>query len=395
MAGSKKKKVKLKIPDINDGPVYLVKVSGSENNNKYYNMIPNSDGFEAVHGRVGQTKNRNQYPSSKWNSIYRSKRNSRGYSDQTEMNKTRSVAKEASNNSSFDEFFDKFSAYANLKTGRSYNIKSCSQEQLNEANKLLDKISNLKTLKAVNNNLEKLFEAIPRKMDSVSAMIAPSLRDVPEIVAREQEALDSMDSSNISSSTNPFDSLNVTWDEVENINSLRGMFSQFSYGDQYFDRIHKIYKISKPSCEDDFETELGLSNKKKTMNLIHGTRNPNVFSILKSGLLIRPSNAFYSGSAYGDGIYHSSDFAKSHGYTGGSSDYIMFLQDVNVGKQAHYSGWYREGKEFSSRDFNYKGMKSKGYDSLFVQQGDGLLSSEYVVYNNNQTKFDYLVWFKK
>jgi hypothetical protein len=72
----------------------------------------------------------------------------------------------------------------------------------------------------------------------------------------------------------------------------------------------------------------------------------------------------------------------------------MFVQEVNVGVQYQYDGWYSHGKDLDVHNMNYEWMKENGYDSLFVTPGGGLQSSEYVVYNSNQTIFKYLVWFK-
>ena len=43
---------------------------------------------------------------------------------------------------------------------------------------------------------------------------------------------------------------------------------------------------------------------------------------------------------------------------------------------------------------NYKDLKNLGYDSLFVRPGDGLLNSDYIVYNKEQTITEYLLWLK-
>ncbi len=128
---------------------------------------------------------------------------------------------------------------------------------------------------------------------------------------------------------------------------------------------------------------------------LYGTRNPNVFNILKSGLLIRPSNAAtISGAAYGEGIYHSAHTAKSLNYTGYDNDKIFFIQNVHMGKEYTYNGWYRDGKDISRSQMNYKDLKKLGYDSLYVRPGDGLQNSEYIVYNKEQTITEYLLWLK-
>lgn len=65
-----------------------------------------------------------------------------------------------------------------------------------------------------------------------------------------------------------------------------------------------------------------------------------------------------------------------------------------MGNPYTYSGWYRDGKDIGRHQMNYDYLKSKGYDSLYVKPGDGLLNSEYIVYNKEQSITDYLIWLK-
>ena len=49
-------------------PRYLVMVTASANNNKYYKQIPHGDSWTAEYGRVGSSPQRREYPMSQWNS---------------------------------------------------------------------------------------------------------------------------------------------------------------------------------------------------------------------------------------------------------------------------------------------------------------------------------------
>lgn len=104
--------------------------------------------------------------------------------------------------------------------------------------------------------------------------------------------------------------------------------------------------------------------------------------------------AVISGAAYGEGIYHSAHTAKSLGYTGYDNDKIFFIQNVHMGKPYTYNGWYKDGKDISRNQMNYKDLKALGHDSLYVRPGDGLQNSEYIVYNKEQTITEYLLWLK-
>ena len=54
-------------------PRYLVMVTASANNNKYYKQIPNGDSWTAEYGRIGSSPQRRTYPMSQWESKYREK----------------------------------------------------------------------------------------------------------------------------------------------------------------------------------------------------------------------------------------------------------------------------------------------------------------------------------
>ena len=53
-------------------PVYLVMVT-TNNNNKYYRMIPHGVTFEAEYGRVGASCQHASYSMSQWNKKYNEK----------------------------------------------------------------------------------------------------------------------------------------------------------------------------------------------------------------------------------------------------------------------------------------------------------------------------------
>ena len=65
-------------------PLYLVMVTASANNNKYYRMTPNGSTWIAEYGRVGSSPQRREYSMSQWNSKYNEKI-SKGYVDQTDL----------------------------------------------------------------------------------------------------------------------------------------------------------------------------------------------------------------------------------------------------------------------------------------------------------------------
>lgn len=375
--------------------VYLIFVNGVDaNNNKFYDMAvdPDNQNFTATWGRVGDVGKKTVYPISKWHSTIKSKIK-KGYKDISDLKAMPVIVGVASNNTDFDSFYNVFSSYTGSSVKKTYLIDKCSPLQMNEAQNILNSIITLKDVDSINHNLQELYKVIPRRMGNVKHHLITDIKDITSIISKEQDALDSMDSNNAIHVSNPFTNLDITFKEAEVTTEIRdfilGTLSNKSV------KIHKLFRISKDSLDDRYDKWMLTQKNKHDKLLIHGTRNPNIFSILKSGLMIRPTNAaMISGAAYGDGIYHSSHTQKSLGYTGWDNDKIFFLNKVHLGDFYTYQGYYRDGKDLSRSEMSYPGLQKRGKDSLYVAPGDGLLNSEYIIFKEDQHKFEYLLWLK-
>lgn len=73
------------------------------------------------------------------------------------------------------------------------------------------------------------------------------------------------------------------------------------------DVIQQVYQIQR---EDERDFERGNN----TRLLFHGTKNSCLMGILSSGMIIKPGNADFTGSMFGDGIYFADSFDKSIQY---------------------------------------------------------------------------------
>jgi poly [ADP-ribose] polymerase 2/3/4 len=153
--------------------------------------------------------------------------------------------------------------------------------------------------------------------------------------------------------------------------------------------IKRIYEISNPDSENrykDVSTKLG-----NEMQLWHGTRAFNVLSILKGGLIIPTSAGGYhiTGRMFGDGLYFSDQSTKSlnyaYGYWGGGgydNQCFMFLADVAMGKAYTPSGPTQR--------------IPSGYDSCLAIGGkSGVQNNEMIVYKLAQANLRYLCEFDK
>lgn len=382
---------------INMKKIYLIKVEATDSiqSNKFYEMNEEANGtFTVSYGRVGRASTKRSYPMSKWNSKYNEKIR-KGYKDITDLKMSNTNITSDSGNKAFDEFYKVFKEYTSIKVQGTYLVDTATKTQLDKAQSLLNKISNYKSVNSINEKLQELYMIIPRKMDNVRDHLITNLNERNTLVLKEQDALDSMDSQIVTKVSNPLKELGIKFKEATNADydKIIEMTDKTNTG-YNAPTIHKIYSITHPK-EKLFHRYVSKSKNKKTELLYHGTRNPNVFSILKSGLLIRPSNAtVISGKAYGEGIYTSQNVRKSLNYTGHDEDSIFFLQDTHVGNSKIYNGWYRDGKDISRSQMNAEYFKKNGWDSLFVSAGDGLLNEEIIVYNSVQTVTKYLIWWK-
>jgi len=322
-------------------PIELVMVT-ENNNNKYVTMTDLDNGyFKSTWGRVGGHSDSMEYPISKWDS-YRNSKTKKGYRDVSDLKIESKSGEYTFKGKGVDHFFTTFSRYTRDNVGRNYTIAvgSVTKAMLDEAQGILNHLIGLSDVERFNKHLLELYTVLPRKMNDVRAYLVRDDKGLDKLIAKEQDVLDSLSSSvvtNVVESGQVFeDSFGIEMEEVDCPQSIRGLVTKTkSHGAD----IYKVFKVEHKTGQDKFNTWLEQQDNKNVELLFHGTRNPNVFSILKSGLLIRPTNAVsIAGDAYGLGVYHSAHFQKSLGYTGYDTDKIFFIQSVHMGNPYTYSG---------------------------------------------------------
>ena len=123
------------------------------------------------------------------------------------------------------------------------------------------------------------------------------------------------------------------------------------------------------------------------MHLWHGTKASNLLSILKSGLVIPPSNApFCTGRMFGNGIYFSDQSTKSLQLR------LRLLEWADRGPLLHVS-WpdMALGRTYTPKSYGEK-LPRPGYDSTFARAGiSGVQNNEMIVYHTRQVNLAYLV----
>ena len=396
-------------------PTYLIMVT-AENNNKYYNCFPEGDNFRVEYGRVNSTKTITNYPMSKWESQISSKIK-KGYKDVTDLKtalveeiKTDGTKYKDIENESVRRIIEKLRSLARDTVKKNYSVSSASvtEEMVYEAQLVINNLISIKSVNKFNDELLKLFEIIPRKMDNVRSYLIKSTDEIDKVISREQDLLDIMRGQIVTKSTATenkdkeidnsgitiLDEMGITMRECtpEEINEIKDCMKESSY---HFSRAWRVDNISTRKKYEEF---IKAHNIKNTKLLFHGSRTENWFSILKTGLKIRPTNAITTGAMFGFGSYFAPKCQKSIGYTslGGSywangNDKIayMALFDTAYGKPYNV---YNFDSKYYSMSFDKLPV---GCNCLHAHAGNGMLrNDEIVYYKTEQTTIKYLIEIK-
>lgn len=389
------------------------------NNNKFYNMHDNGNGtFTAHWGRFGTNGTITTYPIEKWDATYNSKLK-KGYKDIT--GNTAKVGEyvpvsDAEINRLLNTFLENSRQYVSHfteSTAISDDAAADYQKRINNMAKLIDVDPKGIDLNAFNKELLQCMTIIPRRMKDVRDKLCYSINERPNIVSREQSLLDNliMQTKNAPSTSGNqtiedafgFSITKCTQAEIDFIKDKLQKDGFYRY------TFNRAWKINNPTREKGFEEYLEnnhLKNNDKNVKMYwHGTGTENILSIMANGLLIKPSNASYSGSMFGLGIYNAPNADKAAGYTsiagsywkGGSSNVAyMFINAVIMGKPYEVKDNYETYNGITIRNLDNDKFSSAdlGYHSVYAHAGGYLKRSEAIVYNPNQVACRYFVEFK-
>lgn len=398
-------------------PRYLVMVTAGANNNKYYRMTPHGDSWTAEYGRIGSSSQRRTYSMSQWNAKYNEKIN-KGYVDQTDLVKDlistekpkQSEYKEIENKV-IAEIVERLQSMARKAISENYTISSnkVTQAMVDEAQTILTSLLTIEDRTEFNETLLKLFTVIPRKMGSVRNYIAQDDTQFAKIISREQDLLDIMKGQVVQKQTieevksdEPINDKTIleqlglefeecTADDIAKIKVALGSCS---------DKFHKAWKVKNLKTQERFDKFVKDNDIKDVRLLFHGSRNENWWSIINSGLVLRPTNAVITGKMFGYGIYYAPKARKSLGYTslsgsywanGNSSSGFMALMDVAYGHP--YDVHSFDSKYYN---FNYEALQRAcpGANCLHAHEGQMLRNDEIIVYKEEQCTIKYLVELK-
>lgn len=384
--------------------IKLIQVT-SENNNKFYLMEEiDSSSWKATWGRIGSAGSTKIYSSKEWDKKYYEKLE-KGYSDVTSLVSTSKDEKQFSIDiqnkdvKSLVEFLQKC-AKQTIKDNYLVEVGSVTQKQIDKAQSLVDELVKLAKqplkMTLINEKLLELYKTIPRKMSNVKDYLVryDNLEFFQKLISNEQSLLDTL-------------ATQVQNNEQKETANLKDFGISIEIAsDEDRQRIkdetdfnltnHRVFKIT------NFETESKMI-KGKTKLLYHGSRNENFWSIIQTGLKIKPAGAIHAGSMFGAGRYFASKALKSIGYTslkgscwsnGSSNKAYLAIFEVNLGKSWKVIG-PKKSYESWMAGINLSKVKSEGYDSVFAKGGADLKNDEYIVYENNRCTIKYLIELTK
>ena len=397
-------------------PKHLVMVEAGQNRNKYYDMQPNGEMWVAKYGRVGSSSQTRTYHKSQFEKKYNEKIR-KGYVDQTDLVQDLiSVEKpkvkpeyRPIDNPAINEIVERLQSMARKVISENYTVSSnkVTQAMVDEAQDIITGLLNIIDVKQFNDELVRLFTTIPRKMSYVKGYIADSPDDFNKIIHREQDLLDVMKGQVVQKQI--VDKAEEDNEPINNITVLEALgleFEECSKDDiatikaalgSCADKFHKAWKVKNIKTQARFDKFVEDNNIKDVRLLFHGSRNENWWSIIQSGLVLRPTNAVITGKMFGYGIYYVPKARKSLGYTslsgsywagGNSSSGFMALMDVAYGKPY-------DVHSFNSKyyNFNYNELQKNcpGANCLHAHAGNMLRNDEIIIYREEQCTIKYLV----
>lgn len=398
-------------------PTYLILVSGDANSNKYYNCFPEGSEFRVEYGRVDSTKTIKRYLMSKWNSQIASKIR-KGYIDVTDL-KQDLVEEISSTNpeSPYKEIeniavraiVEKLQNLARETIRRNYTVKASAvtQDMVDAAQEIIDELANSHfTVEAFNDILLRLFTVIPRKMGNVRDYLANKPEDFAQIISKEQDLLDVMrgqiyvkpevetTESVEKKSQTILEELGLEMEEAtdDDVAMIKFLMNE-SAG-----KFRKAWKVKNIKTQERFDKFVTENNIKDTRLLFHGSRSENFWSIIKTGLVLRPTNAIITGKMYGFGIYFAPKCQKSIGYTSLSGSYwargnnnVAYMALFEVAYGTPYDVYNFDNKYYNL-DYNKLQQFKPGANCLHAHADKGMLrNDEIIVYKEDQLTIKYLI----
>ena len=304
---------------------------------------------------------------------------------------------------------EKLQSLARDTIRKNYTVKASAvtQDMVDAAQKIIDELANnSSTTDEFNANLLRLFTVIPRKMGDVRDYLANKPDDFAKIITKEQDLLDVMRGQiYVKPEIEPtvmtekkqqtiLEELGLVMEETtrDDVALIKTLMNDSA------DKFRKAWRVTNLKTQERFDKFVKENGIKDTRLLFHGSRSENFWSIMKTGLVLRPTNAVITGKMFGYGVYYAPKCAKSIGYTslsgsywahGGNNTAYMAIFDVAYGTPYDV---YNFDSKYYNLDYNKLQQFKSGANCLHAHADRGMLrNDEIVVYKEEQMTIKYLI----
>lgn len=395
---------------------YLVCTNAECNSNKFYEMIaplPNSATFSVLYGRVNGSVRRSEWDITSWYAKYFEKID-KGYTDisdlyyQTETGKSDVIDVQYVDNEA-NRLLKMLRNIANSFMERFYTVKTThiTSKMIESGIALiseLEKKADERDIEGFNLTLCKIYMNVPRKLNDVRKEVACSVSDFSRFIDREKAFLETVSGTadqdkTVNGCTDIAKELNISIESADKKECDRikryiekGRFN----GD--VSRFVRAWKIKNEKTEQSFNSLMQTEKYKGTKPLMvwHGSKSFNFYHIIGNGLKRSCANSGMF-SAYQQGLYFSTVYGKSKGYTSqigietesaDCSHSFIALFDVAIGNNPKivydYDCQYNQTTQES--------LYGQGYTCIWAKPDKGMLhNDEVVIFDDNAVNVRYLV----
>ena len=394
----KEKRNSILLPPDTYKEAYLTCINPASNNYKFYHFKPNGLDLNATYGRIGSQRGdafgvkdlQTPYPIHMYWIRYYEKL-SKGYKDESDIYLAPKVQTAQSSVKDTDiamELYDILYQYAKGMVRKHLaNSETVTVEQVKQSKAILNHLTELKTVKAFNTNLQKLLTISPRKTRYVNQLLANSPSDFQDIIDREADLIAAMEAVH----TGAFGSFAENHIEVYVATDSQKQEVIEHLIPSLQSKVKRIWRIIPQKQQKDFNEYCKKNHIRYVRQMWHGSRNANWLSIVENSLKISSNVA--NGRMFGDGAYFALDPMKSFGYT--SSRYAKWTHE---NEDSVYMGLFAVayGKpKFVSTAHKYtqKDLLAEHKNCVHAQAGSSLRADEIIFYSEKAMVMNYLVEF--
>ena len=235
------------------------------------------------------------------------------------------------------------------------------------------------------------------------------LKDVQAILTREENLLHAMEAllpqarpdAKKELPQSPFGDIEIVAKGVGEWKKIKKNFPEVDTNFPFEKDLHEIYEVHPHEQEKKFDAFVKDRKIDNIKLLFHGTGNENMFSIVKTKLLLNP-NATIHGKMFGNGIYTALSALKSEGYTSSNGSFWAHGTSNRWYLLIYKAAYGHAYDPYKSGGLSYSGKSSEvdlrfykaGYNCLHAYGGTcGLRNDEIIFYNEDALCLQYILEF--